>query len=226
MLIKKIVSVSFCKAVTAMKYFFKTGTLFCIVTIIFFSLFGKTNPFEENKTGIKEDTLSMPAIFCDSMILQRDQPVIFWGKCKAHSKVTATLNGKNNSTFSDAEGDWKMKLPAMKAGGPYKLKIADQNKNTISFKGVLVGDVWLCAGQSNMNFILAADKNGKSEIESLNNPNIREYRCKMPDGVENPENSEHSKWISAIGKRASNFSAVAYYFAKKFRQLKKFLLEL
>ncbi|MET4082727.1 sialate O-acetylesterase [Pedobacter sp. UYP30] len=204
-----------------MKYFFTPSTFFSLATILFLSLFGKRYSFEKNKPGIKTYTLSMPAIFCDSMILQRNQPLVFWGKCKANLKVTAILNGQYNSTFSDTDGNWKIKLPAMKAGGPYKLKIVDQNKNAISFKDILIGDVWLCAGQSNMNFILAADKNGSSEIASLDNPNIREYRCKMPDGVQNPENREHSKWITAVGKQASNFSAVAYYFAKKIQTTEK-----
>lgn len=205
-----------------MKFFFKNNLFFWIAAIMcslgFLKIEGK--PIK-TKVYKKTFQLHMPAIFSDSMILQRDQPLIFWGESKAHSKITATLNGKSNSILSDPEGAWEIKLPAMKAGGPYNLKIVDENKNTITFENVLIGDVWLCAGQSNMNFILAADKNGKSEIESLNNPNIREYRCKMPEGVENPENREHSKWILAIGKRASNFSAVAYYFAKKIQQAEK-----
>lgn len=162
--------------------------------------------------------LSVPAIFSDGMILQRGKPLVFWGKCKPISKVVVQLGEQKASAASDEKGNWQTQLPAMKAGGSYLLKMTDEVGSTISCKDVMLGDVWLCAGQSNMNFILAADSKGPTEIASLNNVNIREYRCKMPDGVQNPENSEHSKWIPAKRERANKFSAVAYYFAKKVQE--------
>ncbi|MDQ2720909.1 MAG: sialate O-acetylesterase [Bacteroidota bacterium] len=173
--------------------------------------------FHHSKNNF-ENTLILPAIFCDSMILQRGKPLSFWGNSKPGEKVFIHFNNQIKKVVSNHKGDWNIKFPAQKAGGPYQLTVSDEEGNIISLKDILIGDVWLCAGQSNMNFILAADRNGADEIATIHNKNIREYRCPMPHGVDNPENIDHSKWISATGQRASHFSAVAFYFAKKIQE--------
>ena len=159
--------------------------------------------------------LELPVIFADNMILQREMPLKIWGKSVAGERVSIKFNSQTISVIADKNRDWEVTLKSMKAGGPYTLKVNSDQGETVIFKNILIGDVWICAGQSNMNFMLAAEKNGPAVLKSLNNSNIREYRCAMPAGVENPENNNHSKWIAAVGEKAASFSAVAFYFAKK-----------
>jgi len=159
--------------------------------------------------------LSLPAIFCNDMILQRQQPILIWGKTDANQHVTISFNHKVYTCVSDANGLWRGTLSSMQAGGPYQMIISNNYTNEkVTIDNILIGEVWICAGQSNMNFMLASDRDAKTELKE-NNFNIREFRCALPSGSMNPENSENSKWVSAIGESAKKqFSAVAYYFAK------------
>jgi sialate O-acetylesterase len=159
--------------------------------------------------------LIVPVIFCDNMILQRQKPIAVWGKADAYEDVAITLNNKTTKCISDADGNWRTNLPKMNAGGPYTMAITTNGNEKITINDILIGEVWLCAGQSNMNFILAGDRNAVTELHA-DNKNVREFRCDMPQGALNPENSEHSRWITAVGyDDKKQFSAVAYYFAKK-----------
>ncbi len=159
--------------------------------------------------------LVLPAIFTDNMIVQREKPLHVWGKSLPGKMVSINFNNQTTSALADTTGNWETAFKPMKAGGPYALSVSTDKEGSKILKNILIGDVWICAGQSNMNFILDAEKNGKRELNDLHNDSIREYRCEMPAGVENPENIDHSKWIPAMGEKARRFSAVAYYFAKK-----------
>lgn len=194
------------------------SNFFIVISVMHFLTFNSTlsSGFSQDKT--LKNTLILPEIFKDSMVLQRGQPLLFWGKSLPGNKVIISFGHEIKSTIAKGNGDWSLNLHALKAGGPYQLKVSDNIGNRLSLKGVLIGDVWLCAGQSNMNFMLAADKSGSAELATLNNQNIREFRCPMPEGVDNPENNDHSQWISAVGKKAGKFSAVAFYFAKKIEE--------
>ncbi len=149
------------------------------------------------------------------MILQRDEPVLIWGTADAGEKITVTINDQIQTTVADKTGKWNATLKALKAGGPYQLLVSGEKGKIIKIQNIKVGDVWICAGQSNMNFMLAADVNGATEIAELDNDNIREFRTNMPANVFNPENRDHSQWVPAKGKKAGTFSVVAYYFAKR-----------
>lgn len=149
------------------------------------------------------------------MILQRNQPIPVWGSAGPGEKIIVKIQDQIQSTIADNGGKWKTTLKAMKAGGPYQLQVSGGKGETIKLGNIKVGDVWICAGQSNMNFMLAADEDGAAEIATLDNDAIREFRTNMPAGVFNPENKDHSQWILAKGEKANTFSAVAYYFAKQ-----------
>jgi len=177
-------------------------TIFCFFLFIFPPLLSAQN-------------LSLPAIFSDGMILQRDQIISVNGSYYPDKKIFFSLGDESHTIFSDASGTWQVRLKARKAGGPYIMKIAGEGGEEIQFEDVFFGDVWLCAGQSNMNFKLSEEKSWIYESSCLNNPLLREFRCAMPPGQYNPENDEHSRWQSAIGGGGKLFSAVAYYFAKQ-----------
>ena len=90
--------------------------------------------------------ITLPQLFQDGMVLQRNKPIPVWGKADAGELVTVTLNKKKVTTTADADGRWRVDLPIMKAGGPFQLTI-----NELTIDNVLIGDVWLLSGQSNID---------------------------------------------------------------------------
>jgi sialate O-acetylesterase len=162
--------------------------------------------------------LKLPALITDSMVLQRGAIINIWGWASAAEKVRVNFNGKRFSTVTAANGKWLVKLPAMKAGGPYKMQII--GTDTIVLQNVLIGDVYLCAGQSNMvhqmkvhNITYAAD------IASANYPKIRQFWVPTTTSLTGPsEDLPKSSWKSANPKDVNDFSAVAYFFARQIYQ--------
>jgi sialate O-acetylesterase len=160
---------------------------------------------------------SLPSIFGEGMILQRQKSIAIWGTANAGQIISVLFNNKINTCKTDLKGEWRIDLPKMEAGGPYKMVI-NSGSDTLVINDVLIGEVWLCSGQSNMNFNLEADKNASFEL-TTENKSIRQYRCAMPPGALNLENIENSRWVSAVGADHKKlFSAVAYYFAKSLQE--------
>src|SRR5699024_1629453 len=110
-----------------------------VLIFILFFVFAASNSIAE---------IRLPKIVQDSMILQRNSPLKIWGWAAPREVVTIRFNGKSIKTSATSEGKWLATFPAMKAGGPYEMRL--QGENTIVLKDILIGDVWLCAGQSNM----------------------------------------------------------------------------
>lgn len=158
--------------------------------------------------------VKLPRLFRDSMVLQRDAKINVWGWASKGEKVIISFNGKSYRTTTDNTGKWKLQLAPAKAGGPYTMKIA--GKNEIVLHEILIGDVWLCAGQSNMEhqMKLHAVRYAK-EIAAANNPNIRQFKVPNVTNLLAPQadlNDGHWKW--ADSSNVKEFSAVAYFFAK------------
>src|SRR6187399_2442966 len=119
--------------------------------------------------------VKLPQIIRDSMILQRDAKIKIWGWAAKDEKVSISFNGKKYNTKTGVDGKWMTSLPAMKAGGPYSMDITASNK--IILKEILIGDVWLCSGQSNMEYQLGYDDASYAkEIEDVNYPQIRQFK--------------------------------------------------
>lgn len=111
--------------------------------------------------------IKMPGIFDDNMVLQRNMPVPVWGKARPGEKIVVTIGDASQSGYADKLGNWKIKLPTMKAGGPFRMSITGEN--VVQFEGVMIGDVWFCGGQSNMQWQLRQTgykEEEKSLIES------------------------------------------------------------
>ena len=164
-------------------------------------------------------TITIPHFFSDSMILQRDQKVPIWGWGEVGEVVKINFNYKEYSQKVGADGKWKIYLPATKAGGPYDLILKGKD-NQIVLKEVLFGDVWICGGQSNMEFYMREVKDKyASEIATSTNSNIRLFDMKhvfsfIPlDTCTSKINA--SAWVTAYPGNVENFSAVAYFFAKE-----------
>ncbi len=188
----------------------KIYTLFLSVFIlIFFSI------------EISAQSLKMNSVFSDGMILQRDKPIVVKGIYLAGKNVVVSFFKVTKTCMTNSDGFWQAEFKPMKAGGPYVMNVLGEDGESIQVNDILIGDVWLCAGQSNMNFMLSAEKTFQYESTCLNNPYIREYRAAMPEGLYNPESDEHSQWRTAMGAKAKLFSAVAYFFAKQIQQSEK-----
>ncbi len=112
--------------------------------------------------------VKLPAVFGDHMVLQRDVPLAVWGWADPGEKVTVTLGEQSKTATAGQDGRWKIKLDPLPAGGPHVLKV--QGKNTLERSDVLVGEVWLCSGQSNMAMTVGSCRNQEAEIAAAQLP--------------------------------------------------------
>ncbi|MGH7969776.1 MAG: sialate O-acetylesterase, partial [Limisphaerales bacterium] len=108
------------------------------------------------------------------MVLQQDQPLTFWCWAEPNETIAVTIGSETQKVQANDRGEWKAVLPAMKAGGPFTVTVS--GSSTVRFEDVLVGEVWLCSGQSNMEMGIGQARDGKQEIAEANYPNIRLFK--------------------------------------------------
>lgn len=160
--------------------------------------------------------VKLPAMFGDGMVLQQQSKVALWGWAKEGEDITITQSWDPSPTIhtkADSFGKWKVMLSTPAAGGPYVLTI--KATNIIQIKDVMIGEVWLCSGQSNMVFSLKSSEGAKDEIAKANFPSIRYFSVKRQYGPSESDDCPGSVWEKTTPSNAPGFSAVAYYFAKK-----------
>jgi len=159
--------------------------------------------------------VKLPRLVRDSMILQRDSKINIWGWASKGEKLTIKFNGKSFKATTNAEGKWMIQLPPMKAGGPYTMDIAASNK--ISLKEILIGDVWICSGQSNMVHQMGIHNvRYANEVANANYPEIRHFWIPTMTDLQGPrEDFPTGFWKCANPANVLDFSAVAYFFATK-----------
>ncbi len=159
--------------------------------------------------------VKLPRLLRDSMILQRDAGIKIWGWASKEEKITVKFNNKSYKAQADARGNWFVLLSPMKAGGPYTMDISASNK--IVLKDILIGDVWICSGQSNMvHQMNIHDVTYAKDIAEANNSQIRHFWISTLTNLQGPQDDlPTGYWKSAIGDDVRPFSAVAYFFAKK-----------
>ncbi|TDE11003.1 sialate O-acetylesterase [Dyadobacter psychrotolerans] len=157
--------------------------------------------------------VSLPNVFGSHMVLQRRKPVPVWGWAAPNENVTITLLSQVKTVQAGKDGKWRVSLDPMEAGGPYRL-IAKGKNNTITFEDVLVGEVWICSGQSNMEWPLRSAANAKTEIPKAIHPQIRQLLVKKSISLTPKDNIEGS-WAVCSPETAPNFTAVGYFFAKQ-----------
>jgi sialate O-acetylesterase len=163
--------------------------------------------------------VKLPKIVGDNMILQRDANLNIWGWADKGEKVTVSFMGKTYNVQAGKDGKWSITLPPVQAGGPYEMTI--KGKNEIKLKNILIGEVFLCSGQSNMGFSLKQCGIYGEEIENAYNPNIREFTVKNGTSFTELEDVTSAGWNMADSNTVKEFSAVAYFFAKEIYKLKK-----
>lgn len=155
--------------------------------------------------------LRLPAIFSHNMVLQQGMPVPIWGWADDGDTVTVSFRNQKVSTKAK-DGKWMLKLRKLKAGGPDVLTVSTKNA-TIQFTNVMVGEVWVCSGQSNMEWPLNKTENAEVAIAAAKNHNIRLFTVRKTK-ITTPTNDVVGTWVECTPETVASFSAVAYYFGR------------
>ncbi|MBZ0255252.1 sialate O-acetylesterase, partial [bacterium] len=151
-------------------------------------------------------------LFSDNMVLQQGKPIHVWGTANPGEKVTVQLDRQKKTAKADDNGEWNVTLKKMKVGGPYELTI--NGDNSITYKNVMLGEVWVCSGQSNMQWTVSNSNNAEQEISMANYPNIRLFYIPRVTAGK-PQIDVDAKWEVCTPKTIPGFSAVAYYFGRE-----------
>jgi len=165
-------------------------------------------------TGAAVADIKLPAIIGDNMVLQQGGKVPIWGWADPSEEVTAGVswNSTKLAVTADKDGKWTIKIDPPKAGGPYEMTIA--GKNTITIKNILVGEVWVCSGQSNMQMAVQSSANAKQEVAEAGYPKIRLFSVKRTV-ADKPQSDCVGNWTECSPETVPGFSAVAYFFGRE-----------
>jgi len=156
--------------------------------------------------------VALPPVFGTDMVLQRGRPLPVWGTAKPGEKITVSIAGQSKTGRTDAKGRWKVTLDPLKAGGPHEFVVS--GTNTIRLTGVLVGEVWVCSGQSNMQWPVRQSADSAREIDAASFPQLRLLSVPRKT-AEQPATRFKGAWTACTPKSVANFSAVAYYFGRR-----------
>ena len=156
--------------------------------------------------------IRFPSVIGDNMVLQRGEPVPVWGWDTAGTKVSVTIGETTVTATAGADGRWTAYLPTMKAGGPHEITVKGTSEATI--KNVLVGEVWFCSGQSNMEWRVKQSNNADEEIAAAKHPRIR--HIKFPHRpADNPQSDIPSDgWKVCSPETVGDFTAVGYFYGR------------
>jgi sialate O-acetylesterase len=157
--------------------------------------------------------VELPHVFGSHMVLQQGEKVPIWGSADPVEKVMVSIGGQKVSAVADGDGAWEVTLNRMKASGPHVMTVEGE-ENTIMFTDVLVGEVWVCSGQSNMQWTVKNSKDEEKEIAAADYPNIRLFYVERKVSDE-PEDDCNGEWKVCSPQSIPEFSAVAYYFGRE-----------
>lgn len=156
--------------------------------------------------------MKLASLFCDHAVLQRDLPIKVWGWTEPGEAVTVSLAGNEATATAGADGKWQVVLPALPAGGPHEMTVA--GRETIVLRDLLIGEVWICSGQSNMQMTLNTVQNGDEEMAASDYPGIRLFTVANIPAIE-PKADIEADWKLCSPKTSGPFSAVGYFFGRK-----------
>ena len=171
----------------------------------------------------EKTTMEIPSIFSDNMVLQQNSTASFWGKAEPRIKVNINASwGESATTNVNDDGSWLAKIKTPSAGGPFEVNLT-VGDSTIIYKNILIGEVWLCSGQSNMEMPLQGWPpndlilNSQEEIKNSSNSNIRLFSVSRAYSVEKEFNVD-GKWEECNPQTIASFSATAYFFGKRLQE--------
>jgi sialate O-acetylesterase len=162
--------------------------------------------------GAARADVRVPSVVGDNMVLQRGRKVRVWGRAEPGERVTVTFRGDRAAATADARGSWEVYVGPHEAGGPFELTVA--GRNTLTFRNVLVGEVWVCSGQSNMEWSLVNAQDGAKEAAAADYPFIHLFTVAKKTS-ERPLDDVEGRWVVTTPKEAAQFSAVGYFFGRE-----------
>ena len=164
------------------------------------------------------ENIRLPKIFSDGMVLQQKQKNSIWGTASPNSIIRISIGDQVTDVKTATDSVWEASLPAMEAGGPYRIKIT--GKDTLQIEDVLVGEVWLASGQSNMGYTMGSlEDYYKDEIKNCSNDKLRFLKTEKENTETLKEDINTTGWKSSSKDNISDFSAVAYFFAKELQHI-------
>jgi sialate O-acetylesterase len=158
--------------------------------------------------------VQVASVFSDHMVLQRDKPIAVWGTAAAGEQLAVSIGEHKASPVAGSDGRWLVRMPAMAAGGPVELRV--KGTNEVVIKDVLLGDVWICSGQSNMHWAMSRSKDTKGLSDTVDDAKLRLLQVPMKANRE-LQTSVNAKWTHVTPKSLPGFSAVAYGFGRHLR---------
>lgn len=156
--------------------------------------------------------VKLPAVIGDHMVLQQEMNVPIWGTAEVGEEVTVSIDGQKKTARAGADGKWIVRLEPLKAGDK-ALEMTVAGKNSITVSDILVGEVWLCSGQSNMEMSVRSSRAADKEIAEAKFPQMRLFQVKKKAAVE-PEKDVEAQWVACSPETVPNFSAAAYFFGR------------
>jgi sialate O-acetylesterase len=161
-------------------------------------------------------------LFSDHAVLQRGRPIAIWGTADPREKLNVSLDGQAVATRAGNDGRWTATLPTHAAGGPYRLSVSGANNSTAAAEDILVGDVWLCSGQSNMEYALKTALSGASEVQAANDSQVRILTVPQRTAV-SPEASlpDDTRWAAVTPESAADFSAACWFMVRELKRDQK-----
>ena len=161
--------------------------------------------------------VKLPSIFGDHMVLQRGKPVSVWGQAEPGESIKVSIADKQASGKANSDGKWKVALPELKAGGPHELAIEGSSGASVTFEDVLIGEVWICSGQSNMAMTVSRSADSEQEIAAANHPSIRLITVRRI-ATDAPQEDFNGNWAACSPQAVGNFSAVGYFFGRRIQE--------
>ncbi|MCB0842122.1 MAG: 9-O-acetylesterase [Bacteroidetes bacterium] len=161
--------------------------------------------------------IKLPQIIGNHMVVQRHQTVPIWGWAKKREKITVSFLHHTLTTRADRDGKWRVDLPEMNEGGPYEMLIYGK-EDRIKLTDVMIGEVWICSGQSNMEWSVAASNDAEKEIRQANYPYIRLFDVPHKVAFSPQEDIEAGEWKECTPESIGAFSAVGYFFGRELHQ--------
>jgi sialate O-acetylesterase len=165
------------------------------------------------RTARAGNDLQLSAPFVDGAVLQRDQKIPIWGQAAPGAKLRVRFEGTSAEAIADAQGNWRATLPAHAPGGPWTLEVSD-GRIVRKIVDVLVGDVWLCSGQSNMEFTVSQAQDAAAEIARGDDPAIRHFKIPKSWALAPDAHLAGGAWVAATPRTVGEFSAVCWFFAR------------
>ncbi len=156
-------------------------------------------------------------LFSDHAVLQRQKPLPIWGWAKPNEAITVNLAGQTQKTTADTEGSWRVNFPPFEAGGPFKMTV-ESVSDTVSVDDILFGEVWLCSGQSNMEWTVASSNDFLKERKNADFPQIRHYKVETEVALEPQKEVKSGKWKVCQAETVGGFTAVGFFFAREIYQ--------